>query len=75
MAWSRQVFSSMVSEVGWQETSEDGQLGDLLITWQKGRRSAYADVPESVADQLARAPSVGQFVNMEIKPFYSHRYV
>lgn len=75
MAWIRQVLSSMVAEVGWQETSEDGQLGDFICTPIRGKRFAYADVPEAVADQCARAPSVGQFINMEIKPFYSHRYV
>lgn len=70
MSWSRPVYSSMVSEVGY-----DDQAQELLITWAKGgRTSAYAGVPEDVAESCARAPSVGQFVNSEIKPFYQHRY-
>jgi KTSC domain len=71
MNWSRAVFSSMVSEVGY-----DSDANELLITWAKsGKMSAYADVPESLAEACSKAPSVGQFVNTEIKPFFSHRYV
>lgn len=65
------MLSSMVSEVAY-----DSDAGELIITWAKtGRRSAYKDVPEETAESLANAPSVGQFLNSEIKPFYSHRYV
>lgn len=71
MSWSRSVYSSMVSEVGYDSDSQE-----LLITWAKsGKVSAYGGVPEDVAEACARAPSVGQYVNMEIKPFYQHRYV
>lgn len=73
--WSRQVLSDMVAEVGWTPTSEDGALGDLIVTFKKGRRCAYSNVPEATADQLSRAPSVGQMMNMDIKPFYSFRYI
>jgi len=70
MSWARSVFSSMVSEVGY-----DSDTSELLITWAKsGKVSVYLDVPEDVADQCARAPSVGNFVNSVIKPFYQHRY-
>jgi len=70
MSWSRSVFSSNVSEVGY-----DSETQELLITWLKsGKTSAYAGVPEDVAEACSRAPSVGQFVNAEVKPFYSHRY-
>ena len=70
MSWSRPVFSSMVQEVGY-----DDQTQDLLITWTNGKRSAYSGVPEDLAIELSKAPSVGQMVNMEIKPNYRHRYV
>lgn len=71
MSWSKFVFSEMVSEVGY-----DSDTQELLITWAKsGRRSAYQDVPEDVAESLANASSVGQMMNSEIKPFYSHRYL
>ena len=71
MSWMRSVYSDMVAEVGW---SDDGQ--EVLIKWKKsGRVSAYAGASEDVAEACANAPSVGQFVNSEIKPFYQHRYL
>ena len=69
MSWSRDVFSSNVSTVGY-----DPETKDLIITWTKGKRSIYSNVPEELAEQLANAPSVGSMLNSEIKPYYSHRY-
>ena len=70
MSWNKNVFSSMVSEVGWDEAE------GLLVTWAKsGKRSAYAGVPEDVAVALSNAPSVGTMLNEDIKPYYPHRYV
>lgn len=71
MSWSRPVFSSMVSEVGYNTDTQE-----LIITWAKsGKQSAYADVPEEVAEELSRTPSVGQMINSDIKPHYAHRYI
>jgi len=69
MAWNRHVYSSNVSEVGY-----DPETKELLITWTKGKRSIYSGVPEELAEQLANAPSVGSMLNTEIKPYYVHRY-
>ena len=70
MSWSQAVYSSNVSEVGY-----DSDTGELLVTWAKsGKVSAYQGVPETKALEGANAPSVGQWVNDEIKPYYSHRY-
>lgn len=71
MSWQKPVFSSMVSEVGYNdETSE------LIIVWAKGgKKSAYQGVPEGLADELSRAPSVGTMLIQEIKPFFPHRYI
>ena len=69
MSWSRDVFSSNVSTVGY-----DPETKDLTITWTKGKRSIYSNVPEELAEQLANAPSVGSMLNSEIKLYYSHRY-
>jgi len=70
VSWSRSVYSSNVSEVGYDSDTEE-----LSITWLKsGKVSAYACVPEDVAEACSRAPSVGSFINSEIKPFYQHRY-
>ena len=70
MSWSQSVFSSNVSEVGY-----DSDTGELLVTWAKsGKQSAYQGVPEDVAVKLANAPSVGHMLDEEIKPYYSHSY-
>lgn len=68
MTWTKNVFSSMVSEVGWDEES-----GDLLITWNTGKKGAYADVPEELAVRLSNAASVGEMINAEIKPNFKYR--
>jgi hypothetical protein len=70
VSWQQSVFSSMVSEVGY-----DSDSNELVITWAKsGKVSAYQGVPEDVALRLANAPSVGQMINDEIKPYFSHSY-
>jgi len=70
MAWSKSVFSSMVSEVAWSD--EDGK-GQLLVTFARGGSGIYDDVPEDEAIALSKAASVGQYLNANIKPFYSYR--
>ena len=71
MSWSVSVYSSMVSEVGW-----DSDSNEILVTWARsGKRSAYAGADESVALELSKAPSVGQMIHQEIRPYYAHRYV
>ena len=70
-SWNVSVFSSMVQEVGW-----DAETQEIIVTWARsGKRSAYAGADESVALELSRAPSVGQMIHQEIRPYYSHRYV
>lgn len=69
-SWSVPVFSSMVSEIGY-----DPAAGELIVTWRNGKRSAYAGVPEGKALELSKAASVGQMINSEIKPVYPHRYL
>lgn len=71
MSWMKPVFSSMVSEVGW-----DDSTGELLVTWAKtGRMSAYQGFDEAKAIELSNALSVGQMINSEIKNSGApHRY-
>lgn len=69
MSWSQAVYSSNISEVGY-----DDESGELLVTWKSGKTSAYQGVPEAKALEGANAPSVGQWINAEIKPYYSHSY-
>lgn len=69
-AWEVGVYSSMASKVGY-----DPDTTDLIVTWTNGKRSAYHGVPEELALQLSKAPSVGTMINSDIKPYYPHRYV
>jgi hypothetical protein len=69
MSWSQSVYSSMVSEIGYDTDNQE-----LLVTWAKsGKVSAYKGVPEEKALEIANSASVGRAVN-EIKDQYSHRY-
>ena len=72
MSWMRSVYSDMAAEIGY-----DSDAQELLVVWKKsGKTSAYGpDFPEGAAEACANAPSVGQFLNSEVKPFYQHRYV
>lgn len=69
MTWSQDVFSSNVASIGYDEETKE-----MYVTWAKGKRSIYSDVPEDLARQVANAPSVGSILNTEIKPYYDHRY-
>lgn len=60
----------MVSEVGYDDENQE-----LMVKWAKGSKtSIYSEVPEALADELSRAPSVGSMLIERIKPYYSHRY-
>ena len=59
----------MVSSIAY-----DGEAKEMYVTWTRGKRSIFSGVPEDVALQAANAASVGQYMNMEIKPYYGHRY-
>ena len=68
MTWSRNVFSSMVNQIEWDDEG-------MIVTWRNGKRSMYVGVDEETALSCAQAASVGQFINSQIKPNYNHRYV
>lgn len=70
--WSKSVISDMVSEVGWDPETEE-----LTVRFKKnGKTAAYKGFDEGTADQLSKAPSVGQMFLNDIKPFASGwRYV
>src|SRR5262249_4883522 len=63
VSWSRPVFSDVISEVGWDETSQE-----LIITFKRGGAMwGYAGADEAFADQLSRAASVGGMFHAEVK--------
>lgn len=69
-SWTISVYSSNVDTIGY-----DADSGEMIVTWHSGKRSAYAGVPEELALQVSKAPSVGRMLNEQIKPSFSHRYV
>jgi hypothetical protein len=71
-AWSKSVFSSLLSEVGWDDENQE-----LLVTFLKsGKTAAYKGFDEGTAMNLSHALSAGQMFLHEIKPFAeSWRYV
>jgi hypothetical protein len=69
MSWSRHVYSSNVSTIGY-----DPETQEMTVTWTKGKQSIYSGVPEELAEQLVNAPSVGSMLNAEVKNYYPHRY-
>lgn len=70
--WMKPVFSSMISEVGYDTDAEE-----LLVKFIKtGKTAAYKGADEGLAISLSNAPSVGQMFLSEVKPFYTNfRYV
>ena len=59
------VESSAVERVTWEAGSRT-----LDICYKRGRRYRYFGVPASVYRELLTAPSIGAFVNDEIKGSY-----
>ena len=72
MAWMKPVFSSMISEVGW-----DDETQELLVKFSKGgKTAAYKGADEGLALELSKAPSVGSMFLEQVRPFYTDfRYV
>jgi hypothetical protein len=69
MSFSRSVFSSAVDSIGY-----DSDTNEMVVTWKSGRVSRYAGVSEGLAEQASKAPSVGTFLNSDVKPYFDHRY-
>lgn len=69
--WTKETpASSNVYDVGYDEEKQE-----LYVTWRKSqKKSIYSGVPEELADQVSKAPSVTNMLNSEIKPNYPHRY-
>lgn len=70
--WMKPVFSSMISEVGYDTDNEE-----LLVKFAKnGKTAAYKGFDEGVAESLSHAASAGSMFLDEVKPFAGNwRYV
>lgn len=64
------VQSSNVRSVGYDE-----EKAELWIAFNGGRTYVYTGVPNGVLDDILAAPSVGKFVNEQIKNVYTGRQV
>jgi KTSC domain len=62
MSWSRDVFSSMIQAVGWDDDSNE-----LIVEFKNGVAWGYSGADEAFADQLSKAASVGGMFNTEVK--------
>lgn len=68
MSWTKSVFSSMVQEISWGDNV-------MTITYNNGNTYEYHGVPEDVALEGSKAPSVGQWVDTEVKGKYGYRKI
>jgi hypothetical protein len=65
MNWMKPVFSSMISDVGWNDETQE-----VLVKFAKGGKTgAYKGFDEGTAEALSNAPSCGSMFLSEIKPF------
>jgi hypothetical protein len=55
--------------------SYDPETSELKITFVTGRRYAYDDVPQDVADAFKAAFSRGTFFNQHIRDHYGYREI
>jgi len=69
-SFQQDVYSSMA-----QSVSYDADSQTMVITFNNGKSYAYAGVPEDVARDTANAPSVGEYINENIKGRYNYRRV
>jgi hypothetical protein len=61
----RPVNSSSIKAVGY-----DGSTRALELEYVNGSVYQYFDVPQPTYAGLLAAPSIGSYVNTEIKPYY-----
>jgi len=62
------VDSSNVEALGYDEGAQE-----LWVQFKSGRKYIYDAVPLSAFEELLNAPSVGSYLNREIKPNYGYR--
>lgn len=65
-----QVDSSAVARMGYNVAHRI-----LRLEYTNGRIYDYFNAPHAVYDELLVAESAGEFINLEIKPFYSYSEV
>ena len=71
MAWTRNVFSSHVESI-----SYDDEAQTMTVTWKKSKKgpTTYEGVSEELADEASRTVSVGTFLHEHVKGKFEHGY-
>lgn len=64
------VSSSNVRSLGY-----DSEASELWVAFNGGRMYVYSGVPEGVLEAALSAPSVGKFINENVKNVYEERRV
>lgn len=64
------VLSDRVQRVGYVPDTQT-----LLVTWKRGKTSAYEGVPPDVADEVSKSWSVGSALNERVIGKYRMTYV
>lgn len=59
------IDSTAIASIGYDEANLL-----LEIEYRNGRTYQYLDVPSSCYRDLMASASIGQFVNLQVKPFY-----
>ena len=62
------VQSSNVEAIGYDESSTE-----LWVQYVGGRTYIYDGVPPSTFEELRSAPSIGSYMNRQVKPNYPFR--
>lgn len=65
-----QVSSSNIAAVGYEADSQT-----LEVEFNNGSTYQYLEVPANVAQELIDAPSVGKYLNTNIKGLYTYQRV
>jgi len=65
--------SSLLTDVAWKRNgrSTTDPKGNLIITFIKGEKYEYIDVPSSVLQKMLLAESIGKFFHDNIKDQYT----
>jgi len=58
-----------------ENTRFDQRNSFLYITFKNGKTYRYIDVPKSVWDDMILAPSIGSFINRNLKGYFRYEQV
>ncbi len=72
--WVGQAMAAE-KEFNLNTTSYNAETKVLTVTFKDGKKYDYADVPQTVVDEMDKAESKGNFFNKNIRGKYKHSKV